>query len=196
MISMLETIKEILLIIVDFIQNSGVVGAVISCGLISIESIVPIMPLILFVTINFLVFGKILGFILSWIFTILGCIMSYYIFKNGFGKKFDNLTENKELLKKYKKSFKDISVVNLALLIALPFTPAFMVNIAAGLVKMDFKKYLTALLIGKISLVYYMGFIGLSLIESIKNPMVLIKIAILLLITYIISIILKKLLKL
>lgn len=193
---MLETIKEILLIIVDFIQNSGVVGAVISCGLISIESIVPIMPLILFVTINFLVFGKILGFILSWIFTILGCIMSYYIFKNGFGKKFDNLTENKELLKKYKKSFKDISVVNLALLIALPFTPAFMVNIAAGLVKMDFKKYLIALLIGKVSLVYYMGFIGLSLIESIKNPMVLIKIAILLLITYIISIILKKLLKL
>lgn len=193
---MLEIIKEILLKIVDFIQNSGVVGAVISCGLISVESIVPVMPLILFVTINFLVFGKILGFILSWVFTILGCIMSYYIFKNGFGKKFDNLTENKELLKKYKKSFKDVSVVNLALLIALPFTPAFMVNIAAGLVKMDFKKYLSALLIGKLSLVYYMGFIGLSLIESIKNPIVLIKIAILLLITYIISILLKKILKL
>lgn len=192
---MIVFIKELLENLINFIQTSGLIGAIISCGLITVESIFPILPLIVFITINFLVFGNILGFAISWFFTLIGCIMSYYIFKKGFGNKFENLTENKEMLKKYKKLFKNISFINLTLLIALPFTPAFVVNIAAGLVKMDFKKYFFALLIGKISLVYYLGFIGMSLIESIKSPIVLIKIAVLLAVTYAISLAIKKVLK-
>ena len=180
---MIELLNEI----VNYIQNAGGIGAIISCLLILVESIIPVLPLMVFITINFLVFGKIIGFIISWIFTILGCIMSYYIFKKGFGNKFEHLTENKELLKKYKKLFKNISIGKLTLLIAIPFTPAFMINIACGLVKMDFKKYFISLLIGKIGLVYFWGFIGTSFIESIKNPIILIKIGIILLITYIIS---------
>ena len=181
--------------IVEFIKNAGALGAFIGCVFIFVESIFPILPLMVFITINFLIFGNIFGFLISWIFTILGCIMSYYIFKNGFGNKFDNLTDNKELLKKYKRLFKDISVGKLTLLIAIPFTPAFMVNIASGLVKMDFKKYLISLIIGKIGLVYFWGFIGTSFIESIGNPMILLKIAIIMIITYIISLIANKILK-
>lgn len=178
--------------IVIFIQNSGVLGAGVGSIFIFIESIFPILPLMVFITINFLVFGNIVGFLISWIFTILGCIMSYLIFKKGFGNRFDNLTENKELVRKYKKLFKDISIGKLTLLIAIPFTPAFMINIAAGLVKMDFKKYFISLLIGKIALVYFWGFIGTSFLESIKNPIILFKIIIILLITYIISFLINK----
>ncbi len=188
---MIDILKEI----VSFIETSGAAGALIGCLFIFIESIIPILPLMIFITINFLVFGNLLGFILSWIFTILGCIMSYFIFKKGFGNKFENLTENKELLKKYKKVFKNITVSQLTILIAIPFTPAFMVNIASGLVKMDFKKYFIALLIGKISLVYFLGFVGTSFIKSISNPIILIKIFTLLIITYIISVIVNKILK-
>lgn len=60
---------------------------------------------------------------------------------------------------------------------------------------MDFKKYFTALLIGKISLVYFWGFVGTSFIESMSNPIILIKIFTLLVITYIISVIVNKILK-
>ena len=120
----------------------------------------------------------------------------YFIFKNGFGNKFERLTENKELLKKYKRIFKNIDIVHLTLLIAIPFTPAFMVNIAAGLVKMDFKKYFVSLLIGKIALIYFWGFIGTSFIQSIKEPIILVKIGVILLITYIISYSVTKFLKL
>ena len=121
--------------------------------------------------------------------------MSYYIFKKGFGNRFERLTENKKLISKYKKLFKNISTGNLILIIAMPFTPAFVVNIVAGLVKMDFKKYLTGLLIGKLAMVYFWGFIGTSLIESIKNPLILIKIAVIMILTYILYLILKKILK-
>ncbi len=182
--------------IVEFIENAGSVGALIGCMFILVESIFPILPLMVFITINFLVFGNIIGFFMSWFFTIIGCIISYFIFKKGFGNRFENLTENKKLLKKYKSIFKDISVGKLTLLIAIPFAPAFMINIAAGLVKMDFKKYFVGLLIGKVALVYFWGFIGTSFIESIGNPIILIKIGIIMLITYIISYIVNKFLKL
>ena len=121
--------------------------------------------------------------------------LSWYIFKNCLNKKFDMLTENKETINKYKRVFKNISLGNLTLLIALPFTPAFFVNIASGLVNMDFKKFIIATIIGKISLVYYCGFVGTSLLESFTNPSVLIKIVVLLLFTYIITKIVNKILK-
>jgi len=52
---------------------------------------------------------------------------------------------------------------------------------------MSKKKYLYSILIGKIFLVIFWGFIGTSLINSFKNPINLLYIAIMLLICFIIS---------
>ena len=192
----MESIVEFLEKVVIFIQNSGTLGVFISCGMMMVESILPFLPLGVFITITMLVLGKVWGFIVSWIFTIIGCTMSYFIFRNGFGKKFDHLTENKELIKKYKKIFKDISLGKLVLIIAMPFTPAFVVNIVAGLSKMDFKKYFIALVIGKISMVYFWGYIGTSLVDSIKNPIIIVKIIASMFLCYLIYVLVKKVFKL
>lgn len=170
--------------LVEFIENSGVFGVVVSCGLMSIESIVPMIPLVALITINMMLMGKVVGFFVSWFFTCVGCVMSYFIFKKGFGKKFDMYSENKEKIKKYRNVLRDIPFATLVLIIAMPLTPAFIVNIVAGLIKMDFKKYFIALLIGKLSMVYFLGFIGSSFVESIKNPELLIRIIILMIIIY------------
>lgn len=188
--------NEIIDSIVLFVNNSGILGILLANALIFVESIFPVLPVIVFITANFMLLGNILGFLSSWIFIILGCIMSYEIFKRGFGDKFEHLTENKELLKKYKKMFKNISTGKLVLIVAFPFTPAFMVNIAAGLVKMDFKKYLTALIIGKISLVIYSAYVGLSFIESFKDPIIILKILAIILGVYILYRIVNKVFKL
>ena len=60
---------------------------------------------------------------------------------------------------------------------------------------MDFKKYLTGLMIGKISLVYFWGFVGTSFIDSFKSPIILVKIVILLVLSYVVTILVNKLLK-
>lgn len=83
----------------------------------------------------------------------------------------------------------------LATILALPFTPAFAVNIAASLSKMKYSKYLKALIIGKAIMVYFWGFVGTTLIESLKNPKALIKIIILMLLSFIVSKIVNKILK-
>ena len=80
-----------------------------------------------------------------------------------------------------------MTLSELVVLTAIPFTPAFLVNIAAGLSNMSFKKYFAGIFLGKISLVYFWGYIGTSLIESLKNPIILIRIFVLVTIMYIIS---------
>lgn len=187
--------EEVMNQIINIIESLGVYGALLGCMIILIESIIPVIPLMMFITLNFYVFGNTLGFVISWVFTILGCIISYLIFRYGFGKKFEYLTENKEKINKYKKLFKEISLGKLVVIIAIPFTPAFMINIAAGLIKMDFKKYLTALILGKIALVYFWGFIGTSFLDSLGRPIILLQIAVIVTCTYVISRIINKIFK-
>ena len=190
---------EIFEIIDNFITTLltllGSWGAILGCIFILFESILPVLPLSVFITLNFITFGPIWGFIISWIFTILGCMLSFWIFKNGISEKLYNKFKNVNKLSNFMDVMHDMNFTNLVLLIAIPFTPAFLINIAAGISRVDTKKYLYALLIGKISLVYFWGYIGVSLLESLKSPIILIKVIIVLIIMYLISYIINKKLK-
>ncbi len=188
--------EELTNTILTFIQNSGLLGVVLSCFILSIESIIPIIPLLVFISINFIILGPVLGFILSWIFTVLGSLFSYYIFRKKLSSKFTNLTKDNETVQRYIKILRNLSTGKILLIVALPFTPAFAVNIAAGILKIDFKKYLTAILFGKISLVAYSAYIGTSFIEGLSNPIILVNLGILILLIYILFLIVKKTLKL
>ncbi len=178
--------------VIAFINSLGIYGPILSCLLIFFESILPFLPLAVFITINFLTFGNLLGFIISWIFTILGCLMSYYIFKKGIRFKFKKIIKNKETIEKFMNNFKNISLKNLVILVSIPFTPAFLVNIAAGLSNMKFKKFFISLIIGKIVIVYFWGYIGTSLIESFKEPIILLRIFVLVTASYLISSLISK----
>ena len=170
-------------------------GALLGCVFILFESIIPMLPLSLFITLNFMTFGSIIGFIISWIFTVLGCLMSYYLFKSAVSEKRLNKFKENNTLKKVINVIENMNFTSLVILIAIPFTPAFAVNIAAGICRVPKKKFLLALMLGKISLVYFWGFVGVGLIESLKNPSKLIGVVILIVIVYIISYILSKKLK-
>ena len=173
----------------NFLLSIGMWGYVLSCFLILIESIVPALPLSIFITLLFYKFGVFIGFIISYVFTILGCILSYKIFNSKLRYKLDNYINKNDMVKlnKLKMRINKINFNSLCLIIAIPFTPAFLINIAAALTNMNFKKYLYALMIGKIFLIIFWGFIGTSLINSFKNPINLVYIIVLLIICFIIS---------
>lgn len=188
----LEALNEL---INNLLNLLGSWGALLGCVFILFESIIPMLPLSLFITLNFMTFGSIIGFIISWIFTVLGCMMSYYLFKSAVSEKRLNKFKENNTLKKVINVIENMSFTSLVTLIAIPFTPAFAVNIAAGICRVPKKKFLLALMLGKISLVYFWGFVGVGLIESLKNPSKLIGVVILIVIVYIISYILSKKLK-
>ena len=55
-------VVEIIEKISEFMQTSGTFGVIIACILMSIESIFPMIPLALLITINMVVMGKVVGF--------------------------------------------------------------------------------------------------------------------------------------
>ena len=83
--------------------------------------------------------------------------------------------------------FNKLSLSSLVIIIALPFTPAFLINIIAGVSNLSRKKYLTALLIGKVSIVGFWGIIGKNFIESMTDIKALMFIALALFFAYTIS---------
>lgn len=154
---------------------------------IVIESIIPILPLAIFIALNMLILGNTLGFIISWIATIIGCTISFYIFRSGLNKYIYKYLDNKVKTKNMINKIDDLKFSHLVILTAIPFAPAFAINIASGLSKMSYRKFFFNILIAKISVVYFWGYIGKSLLESITDINTIIQIGIVLVITYYIS---------
>lgn len=192
-INVITMFNEIDAFIDTMLQGMGMWGPVVGCFLITIESMVPILPLFVFITLNFLAFGNILGFIISWIFTCIGCSISFFLFRKKVQTWWYKRLKSRGLLStKTMSKITSLKFEQLTTIIAIPFTPAFLVNIACGLSKMSYKKFVLALMIGKSFLVYFWGFVGVSLIESLKHPTYLIKVVIMLAIAYIFSMIINK----
>lgn len=172
----------------------------VTCGpllgflIIILESVFPPLPLGVFIALNCNAFGIIFGMILSWISTVIGCTLSYLFFKKLSNKViYKHLSEkHKERVKRSSLKFNKLSLSSLVLIIALPFSPAFLINIIAGVSNLPKRKFITALLIGKLSIVGFWSIIGKSFIDSMHDIKALIFIAITLLIAYIISKIVSK----
>ncbi len=181
--------------IMDTIDNMGVYGPLLGSLFIVLESIIPPLPLFVFITINFIAFGYVLGFIISWVCTIIGCIISYYLVKKFLRNFVVKKIKNIDLLTRCMNYIENLSLTKITVILSIPFTPAFMMNIAAGLVNMNFKKFFIAILISKVFLVYFWGFVGTSLVESFQHPESLITVVIMMLIAYGISLVIKKVFK-
>lgn len=173
--------------LMEIIKGSVIYGPIFACLLIFLESILPILPLFVFITIIFIAYGYGIGFIISYLLTCLGCFFSFYLCRTLLKKFFRTRIRKIDKLDSLMLKIDKIKLSNLVLLLAIPFTPAFVVNIAASLSEMSFKKFFVAILISKISLVFFWGFIGTSLIESLRNPKIIILILIMLLIAYMLS---------
>lgn len=175
------------------LDSLGIIAPFFSSFSIVIESIIPVLPLFVFITFNFYIFGPFLGFLISYSLTVLGCNIAFMLsrkylknraklIREKFGKKGNKL----------KKRFSSISFSNLVLIMSFPFTPAFLINILSGISDMEHKKFFLASLISKIFMVYFWGYVGTGFIKSINNPTSLIKIIIILVFAFILSKIVSK----
>ncbi len=179
--NIIESLKDLVL------NNNYFMSLFIGMAVIVLESIIPILPLALFIALNMIVFGNIVGFLISWIATIMGCSVSFWIFRKGLSSHLYKKIDNKPRTKKLMNIVSNISFSKLVVIMAIPFTPAFSINIGAGLSKMKYKKFLLAAIIAKISVVYFWGFIGTTLVESITDITVIIKLVFILVVALLLS---------
>ena len=177
----IEWLKELVL------NNNIFLSLFIGMFVIVLESIIPILPLALFIALNMIVFGNFVGFIISWIATVIGCSISFLIFRKGLSSKIYKNIDDKPRTKKLMNIVSHISFSKLVIIMAIPFTPAFSINIGAGLSKLKYKKFLLACLIAKISVVYFWGFIGTTFVDSMTDITVIIKLIIILFVAFVLS---------
>lgn len=170
----------------NVISNGGVL---LGMFLIIIESFIPVLPLSVFVALNTHTFGLLPGILMSWVSTCIGCFISYSIFYYASNNViYKHLS--KKTMKKVDKAidkFKNISLSNLTVIITLPFTPAFLINILSGVSGMSRKKFLVAILIGKVFMISFWGYIGKSLVESMTDITTIIIMSIMIIIAYVLS---------
>ena len=194
-----DFMNEVLSAFYDFIitsiESMGIYGPIFASLLIVLESILPPLPLCFFITINFLGFGKIGGFFISWICTILGCMISFLLTKKGLSGWIRKFVKDNGLIDTWLSYIKKLSLSKLTIVLSIPFTPAFLVNIAAGLSRMDTKKFFVSIVISKIFIVLFWGLVGSSFVESLKNPIDMLIIGLMIVIAYLLSLIINKLFK-
>lgn len=184
--SKLDIINTFIEYSTNVISNGGVL---LGMFLIIIKSFIPVLPLSVFVALNTHTFGLLPGILMSWVSTCIGCFISYSIFyyvsNNVIYKHL-----SKKTMKKVDKAidkFKNISLSNLTVIITLPFTPAFLINILSGVSGMSRKKFLVAILIGKVFMISFWGYIGKSLVESMTDITTIIIMSIMIIIAYVLS---------
>ena len=174
----------------DFLLSLGILAPILSSILIVLEGTLAFLPLFVFITINVLTLGPVLGIITSWILTTLGSLICFLIFKNGIAKWLFKKLKNKG--KGFTRAINKLKFSQLVLFIAIPFIPSFFVNMGAGLSKIPVKKYLYALLIGKMMIVIFWAYVGSNLVDCLTNPVSLIKIVLMVAIAYIVAVIVNK----
>ena len=189
---MFNKISHFITTITTYLSSFGPLGGLL---IIIINSIYPIaVPLGVYMAFNVQAFGLLWGILISYIGTVIGCIISFIIFKKADGKIFKKFNEKEKVIK-VKNKMKGITISSLATVTALPFFPAYVINIAAGLSHINTKKFIIGISIGKIPLVLFWCLIGKSFMESMKDYKILILIVAMLIVTYVVSKLLTKLFK-
>ncbi len=187
----MEVVNNFINYSTEIISNGGLLFGIL---IIILESWLPILPLGVFVALNIQAFGFFVGITISWAATCCGCYLSYLLFsclsRNLIDKYFWKKSRKK--LEKGINTFSRIPLSKLVVIIALPFTPAFVINILAGVSKMKKEKFLLALMIGKIFMIVFWGYVGKSFIESMTDITTIMILTIMLAIAYSLSRIVSK----
>lgn len=176
----------------DFLLNLGIFAPILSTILIVLEGVLAFLPLVVFVTINILTLGSVLGSAISWIATVIGSFITFLLCRKGFSQIFRKFINSKEGIKHFMEKIDKLKFNQLVVIMSIPFAPSFFINVGAGLSKIPAKKYLYALLVGRLFSIIYLGYLGVNLVDALKNPIIIIKVLLLTLAAYILGKIINK----
>ncbi|MBO9597049.1 MAG: TVP38/TMEM64 family protein [Cohnella sp.] len=135
-----------------------------------LEAFLPILPLVVFVVANASAYGMWLGFLYSWIGVSVGSLLVFMIARKL------SVRYGERIRRRYPKAEKFFDFVErkgftpIFLLSCFPFSPSVIVNIAAGMSKIQLHTFLTAVLLGKAVMIFMLSFLGHDLRAMVDNP--------------------------
>lgn len=142
-----------------------------------IQNSISIIPLILLVTVNILVFGFLFGFFWSWFTSIIGCLLVFIIVRYWLhDMMIDKL--NDDLKRKIENSgFMFVFIMRI-----FPILPTNIINIAAGVSSIKVKTYLLGTMFGNLIYIFALSLIQLGIMTEETEHYLLIFISLLLIV--------------
>ncbi len=152
---------------IELIEKHPLIAPLIGVFLVFLKSIIPIIPLFLFVAINIYAFGFIGGYFLSLLGSVLGSFTVFKIFKYIASK---SRYQPNHKIKQFLNWFKQKEGKTIFILICIPFAPASLINIVSGLTKVNDKVFLTYLIAGKAIMLIFWMFFAFGISKIFENP--------------------------
>ncbi|GIN84067.1 alkaline phosphatase [Heyndrickxia sporothermodurans] len=155
----------------NLIEQYRSLGPLPGIFLLLLEAFFPFLPLILIVIANTNAFGLWLGFFISWIGASVGAILVFLVIRK-FGKSrlLSFLHKNRQV-KKITDWVERHGFGPIFLLLCFPFTPSAVVNIVAGLSKINMIQYFLAVVTGKMVMIFIVSFVGHDIVSLINRPL-------------------------
>lgn len=144
----------------ELLKRYSSLGPIPGIILPMIEAFLPFLPLFVIVAANASAYGLWLGFAYSCIGSVLGAFFVFLIARR-FGYRVNQyLSKKHPQAERFFSWIKERGFTPLFLLYSFPFTPSFVVNLAAGVSKVPLRVFLPALSFGKSVMILMMSFIG------------------------------------
>lgn len=134
------------------------VAVAVSAGLMIAQAIIAPLPANIITITNSLVFGPILGSVLSWFTTVLGASLCFMLAKS-LGKPFAGRIVGSQL-QKAERFFKNYGLQAMFLVRMMPLVPFDAVSYGAGLVGVPFSRFLLATAVGIIPSILVYSYLG------------------------------------
>ncbi len=135
-----------------------------------LEAFFPFLPLILFVIANANSFGLWFGFLYSWIGSSAGALLVFFLVRKFGRKRFLNFLSRHEKVRRMMNWVERHGFAPLFLMLCFPFTPSALVNVVAGLSKINVWQFALAVLSGKLVMIFMLSLSGYDLRELIEEP--------------------------
>lgn len=168
----IEVLKEWVTIenIMELIKEYRSFGPLPGILLPMVEAFLPFMPLFIFVMANANAFGLWLGFLFSWIGACSGALLVFLLIRKFGQKRILLFIKKHHRVQKLVKWVERHGFGPLFILLCFPFTPSAIVNIVAGLSKINIYQYMLAVMTGKLVMIFTMSFIGHDIQSLLTQP--------------------------
>lgn len=162
-----EGIEDFALQLLDQYEGLGPLPGLI---LPFIEAFLPFLPLIVFVLANAAAYGLLEGFLVSWLGASIGAITVFFIVRKLSNKKWIRKIRHKKQVRVVTSWVERRGFGPIFLLLVFPFSPSAVINVVAGLSKVDMKQFALAVLLGKSVMIFSISYVGSSIMEFAENP--------------------------
>ncbi|SDJ43887.1 TVP38/TMEM64 family protein [Salimicrobium halophilum] len=135
-----------------------------------IEAFLPILPLLVFVVANAVVYGLFEGFLYSWIGATTGAVLVFLLIRKLGRQRFFLFLRKHRQVKRVMVWLEEHGFGPLFLLMCFPFSPSAIINVVAGLSGVKTRDFLLAAVLGKSVMIFSITFVGDSITSFTSNP--------------------------